>query len=103
MSIKTIFIPVALLLFVTTSVNCAKKPPLKEDKFVQVYVDLVIAEDSSAADQSIEQIKSEIFSRHNITAEQYEKTIDFYNDEPKRWEAFFEKAVQYAEGLRKTE
>lgn len=103
MTIKTIFFSFALLFFVITSVNCGKKPPLREDKFVQVYVDLVIAEDSSAADKSIDQIKAEIFSRHNITPEQYEKTIDFYNDEPKRWEAFFEKAVQYAEGLRQTE
>ncbi|MDZ7626564.1 MAG: DUF4296 domain-containing protein [Ignavibacteriaceae bacterium] len=82
--------------------SCDKGPPIPEEKFIKVYVDLLIVQDTTSADTlSLDSIKTIVFTRHNISTEQYDETINYYNSQPEKWVAFFDSATAYAEGLKK--
>jgi len=93
---------VVLLIFIALfNLACEKKPPIPEEKFVEVYVDLLIVQDTTRTDSlSLDSLQSIVFTRHNITAKAYDGTISYYNSKPKRWEEFFNKALSYAEELK---
>jgi len=81
---------------------CDKKPPIPEEKFIKVYVDLLIVQDTTAAETfSLDSIKTLVFANHDISSEQYDETINYYNSQPEKWVAFFDSATAYAEGLKK--
>lgn len=91
-----------LILFTALlNIACEEKSPIPEEKFVEVYVDLLIVQDTTRTDSlSLDSLQSIVFTRHNITAKAYDETISYYNSEPKRWEEFFNKAIAYAEELK---
>ena len=98
LSFFIIFIFVILILFPA----CEKEPAISEDKFIKVYVDLLIIQDTTSTDSfSLDSLKAIVFEKNNITAEQYDATIQYYNEHPKRWEDFFDKALAYGEKLKK--
>ena len=91
-------------LFVTLIIlsACEKEPDIPEDKFIKVYVDLLIMQDTTSTDSfSLDSLKAIVFEKNNITVEQYDATIQYYNEHPKRWEEFFDKALAYGEKLKK--
>ncbi len=82
--------------------GCSKKNILSENKFVKVYADIIIAQDTTGLkNASIDSLKEIVFKKHNITAKEYEATIDFYNQDPEKWQNFFNKAVAYVKELKK--
>lgn len=81
---------------------CDKGPPIQEEKFIKVYVDLLIIQDTTTVENfSPDSVKSLVFERHNISSEQYEKMLDYYNSQPEKWTAFFDSATSYVERLKK--
>jgi len=44
-------------------------------------------------------LKQAIFQKFETTEELYQNTIDYYNETPQKWEAFFDKATAYVEEL----
>ena len=98
LSIKfTLFVVFTLLLS-----GCDKGPPLSEDKFIKVYVDLLIIQDTTTVNNfSIDSVKSLVFTRHNISAGEYEATVNYYNSQPEKWVAFFDSTTAYVERLKK--
>jgi hypothetical protein len=81
---------------------CDKGPPLSEDKFIKVYVDLLIIQDTTTANNfSIDSVKSLVFTRYNISAGEYEATVNYYNSQPEKWVAFFDSTTAYVERLKK--
>ena len=84
-----------------TIISCSDEKVIDEDKFILVYADLIIAQDTSKSSAETDSIKQLVFSRHNITDNEYENTIDYYNRDPERWEEFFNKAIAHVESLRK--
>jgi hypothetical protein len=88
------------LLFILSA--CDKGPPIPEEKFRKVYVDLLIVQDTTTAEIfSLDSIKTLVFTKHNISSEQYDETINYYNSKPERWVAFFDSTTAYVEALRK--
>ena len=84
------------------AVSCSDNPPLKEDKFIRIYVDMVIAQDTTNAGAlQILNIKKFVLKKYSVSEQDYNSTLRFYNSEPKRWRAFFDKAISYLEQLRK--
>jgi hypothetical protein len=82
--------------------GCDKEPPIPEEKFIKVYVDLLIIQDTTNTDTfSLDSVKTIVFDRHSISVEQYDATINYYNSEPEKWQAFFDSATAYVEGLKK--
>lgn len=82
--------------------GCGKeKKIIPEEKFIKIYVDLLILQDTTGTDNlSLDSLKTPIFTTHNVTSEEYDATINYYNSQPKRWEEFFDKAIAYAEKLK---
>lgn len=93
------FLAISLLLILSA---CDKEPPIPEEKFIKVYVDLLIVQDTTSAETfSLDSIKSMVFIKHNISSVQYDETINYYNSEPERWVAFFDSTTAYVEALKK--
>lgn len=76
--------------------GCAKDQKIKEKTFIKIYADLVIAQDSLAADSlSFTDEQKVIFVRYNVTKNLYIKTLDYYKKNPDNWKSFFEKVIAY--------
>jgi hypothetical protein len=81
---------------------CDKGPPIPEEKFIKVYIDFLIIQDTTSANAfSLDSIKTLVFTKHKITSKQYDEAINYYNSQPEKWTAFFDKASAYVEGLKK--
>ena len=81
---------------------CEKSPALPEDKFIKVYVDLLILHDTTNTENvSLDSLKAIVYDKNEVTVNQYDATIQYYNEHPKQWEEFFDKALAYAEKLKK--
>ena len=99
---KTAFLIVTLLF--TLLISCTEDEKIPEEKFIKIYVDILIAQDtSSVLNPSIDSIKTIVFERYDITEILYQENIDFYNESPERWEAFFDSALVYVENLKANE
>ena len=92
-----------LLISIIIFQGCRKEVKvIPEEKFIKVYVDLLILQDTTSTDSlSLDSLKALVFKNHIVSAEEYDATIRYYNSEPKRWEEFFDKAITYAEELKK--
>jgi len=76
--------------------GCSKEKIIKEDTFVLVYTDLVIAQDSLSADSTgFEKEKLNIFSKYKVNKELYLHTLEFYKKNPEKWKVLFDKIISY--------
>jgi hypothetical protein len=92
-----------ILLFVSLILlsACDEKPPIPEKKFLDLYVDLLIIQDTTtAANFSIDSVKTVVLDRYDISNEQYDSMIKFYNSNPEKWITFFDSATAYVERLK---
>ncbi len=89
-----------LLLFILS--GCSRSKVIDENKFIKVYTDLIIAQDTAAAPiNNLDSLKAIVFKQDQITADEYNATVEYLNKDPQRWEKFFNKAIAYVENLRK--
>jgi len=89
------------VLFLILFSACEDKDVIPEDKFIKVYVDLMVIQDTTGVSQvSADSIKAIVFKRYNITDADYNNTLDYYNDSPEKWDSFFKKAIAYVEELK---
>ncbi len=100
------FVPSLLILvFIAASLNldgCDNNKIINEDKLVKIYTDLIIAQDTTKiVPPNIKELRKNIFAHYDVTEKQYDATIDYYNNNPKEWRKFFEKAISYADKLKK--
>ena len=91
-----------LLLFVLAFINlsCEDNPPIPEQKFMKVYVNLLISQDTTTTLYNSDSLKSAILANHNISEKEYDSMIDYYNQQPEKWTAFFDSATAYVEHLK---
>lgn len=95
---KFLLIP---LFFVLIFSSCDDEKVIEEEKFIKVYVDLLIIQDTSSSYRlTPDSIRAVVFKKHGITADNYQHTIDHYNSSPEKWEEFFNKATAYVEKLK---
>jgi hypothetical protein len=93
------FFAISLLIILSA---CDKGPPIPEEKFIKVYVDLLILQDTTTAETfSLDSIKTIVFTRNNISSRQYDETINYYNSQPEKWVVLFDSATAYVERLKK--
>ena len=95
---KKFFLSVFLLAFII--ISCDDKPPITEQKFMQVYVDLLIAQDTTTTLFNYDSLKSIILAKHKINEMQYESMINYFNEQPEKWTPFFDSATIYLERLK---
>ncbi|HSD63693.1 MAG TPA: DUF4296 domain-containing protein [Ignavibacteriaceae bacterium] len=91
--------------FVLSSLNlvsCSDKN-IDHEKFVDTYIDLRISEDTlKPGSGNIQDLKKEILKKHGLTEEQYEKTFNYLNENPERWNNFYDEIIARVDTLRKT-
>jgi len=81
---------------------CDEGPPIPDEKFMKLYVDLLIIQDTTTtANFSIDSVKTLVLDRYEVSNAQYDSMIKFYNSNPDKWITFFDSATAYAEGLKK--
>jgi len=94
-------LPTSILFLLLIIFACDTKPPIPEDKFLKAYVDLLIIQDTTTkAAFSIDSVKNIVFGRYNISFEQYDAMINYYNAEPEKWIEFFDSAGTYVDRLK---
>ncbi|MGB5893445.1 MAG: DUF4296 domain-containing protein [Ignavibacteriaceae bacterium] len=83
--------------------SCSKDDILPEDKFIKIYIDILVAQDT-LSDSSIsnDSLKTLILGKYNVTDSVFTKTIEYYNYNPDKWEKFFEDAIKQVEELKAT-
>ncbi len=84
--------------------SCSKEDILPEDKFIKIYIDILVAQDT-LTDSSIsnDSLKTLILPEYNVTDSIYTKTVEYYNSNPDKWEKFFEDVIKQVEELKATE
>lgn len=93
---------VLLLFLLFISNGCNQNRIIEEEKFIEVYTDIIIASDTaSEAINSKDQVLKKVLSKYGISLEDYKRTIQYYNQESQQWEKFFTKAAAYLEKKRK--
>ena len=99
--IKNITIIFLLTVFI---LGCSKDDILPEDKFIKIYIDILVAQDT-LSDSSIsnDSLKTLILEKYNVSDSVFTKTIEYYNYNPDKWEKFFEDAIRRVEELKATE
>jgi hypothetical protein len=96
---------ITIIFLLTVSIfSCSKDDILPEDKFANIYIDILVAKDT-LTDNSIsaDSLKTLILQKYNVTDSIYTKTIEYYNNNPDKWEKFFEDAIKQVQELRATE
>ena len=84
--------------------SCSKDDILPEDKFIKIYIDILVAQDT-LTDNSIsnDSLKTLILQKYNVADSVFTKTIEYYNYDPAKWEKFFEEAIKQVEELKATD
>jgi len=83
---------------------CVLRSPseLSEDKFVEIYVQLSIAKEMSAADTvKLKEEKERIFEKAGITQDEMNAFVKRCNQKPDRWARVWKKIVEKLEKRRK--
>lgn len=89
-----------IILLFFSFVSCDDGPPIPDEKFMELYVDLLIIQDTTTTNFSLDSVKTLVLDRHNVSPEQYDSTIRYYNSRPEKWIVFFDSATVYVERLR---
>jgi len=96
---------IAVIFFFSVFIlSCSKDDILPEDKFVDIYIDILVAQDT-LSDSSIsnDSLKTLILKKHNVTDSVFIKTIEYYNYNYDKWEKFFDDAIKQVEELNATD
>ncbi|UCH65772.1 MAG: DUF4296 domain-containing protein [Ignavibacterium sp.] len=80
---------------------CSEEEILPEDELIKIYVDILIAQDTTI-DKSIttDSLKTIVLNKYGVPDSLYVKSIEHYKSSPVQWEAFFDNAIKYVEELR---
>ncbi len=78
--------------------SCGNDQPISEEKFIKIYANMVIMQDTSSLSQV--QVRDKVLLNYKYSLNDYKQTIDFYNSDPEKWQKFFDKVVTYIESLK---
>jgi hypothetical protein len=78
--------------------SCKKSPVIDEKKFIKIYAEMIFMQDTSSLTQS--EIKDSVLKKYKVKKNEYDQTIKFYNDDPERWQKFFDSTIVYIEKLK---
>jgi Domain of unknown function (DUF4296) len=91
-------LPVLFLLFF----SCNKEKIIKEDKLIQIYSDMLVAQDTvKFSPAGLDSLREAVFEKYNVTDELYKLTLDYYDQDSERWENFFNKVIAHVDSLKK--
>ena len=90
-----LFLSICLIFF-----SCKDEPPIPDNKFIQVYVDILVAQDTTTViPYSIDSLRKDVLAKNNISSAQYDSMINYYNARPEKWNTFFDSITVYVDRL----
>jgi hypothetical protein len=90
-----------IILFSIPFFSCSNKKIIDKTKFVKVYTDIVIAQDTVPMNKPVfDSVKQAVFKRYGVTSEQYDSTVSHYNKDVSRWQNFFTLVSAHIDSLR---
>jgi hypothetical protein len=89
---------VCLIFISIVLISCSKDFRIEEKKFVKMYAEMIFMQDTSSLSPSV--IKEIILKRFSVNENDYGATIKFYNENPVRWQKFFDEVIVYMESLK---
>jgi hypothetical protein len=98
MKYGSIFFFLLLLPISIGLLSCKKSPPIDEKKLIMIYADMIFMQDTSSLSQST--IKQKVLEKFLVKEKDYDATINYYNNEPEKWQKFFDSTIAYIESLK---
>jgi hypothetical protein len=98
MRIKLIFSLFFLIFISIVFISCTNSSKIEEKKFVKIYAEIIFMQDTSSYSQSV--IKNKVLKKFDVKEIEYDETIKYYNDDPERWQKFFDEVIVYIESLK---
>lgn len=98
MKYSAFFYVISFIIFNFILQACEKSPVIEEKKLVKIYAEMIFMQDTSSLSPSI--IKEKVLKRFNVNENDYSSTINYYNDNPERWQKFFDEVIVYIESLK---
>lgn len=95
---KLLFI-LSALFFCSFILSSCGKQVISKDKFVDVYCDLSIAQDTLEF-RDFTAKKKEILKKYGMTENDLKTTYQYYYSNPKLWEPFFKSVTEKIDALR---
>ena len=101
LNLKIVRIILLQILLTSIVVTCSENEILPEEKLIKIYVDILIAQDTTT-DKSIttDSLKAIVLKKYEVPDSLYVRSIEEYNSSPAKWEEFFNNAIKYVEELR---
>lgn len=99
MKFKFIFIFLSLITLGFIFIACEKSvAPVDEEIFVKVYAEMIFMQDTTFLSQKV--IREKVLNKFKISANNYEKNIEYYNEDPKKWQNIFDKVTSYIDSIK---
>lgn len=76
-------------------ISCKDSPPIEQKKLIKIYSEMLFLQDTTSLRQT--EIKNNVLKKFNTTQSDYDNTIAYYNQNPERWQAFFDSVIVYIE------
>lgn len=80
--------------------SCKKISAIDEKKFIKIYAEMIFMQDTTSLSQTM--IKQKVLKKFKINESDYDATIEYYNDDPEKWQKFFDSTIVYIEKLKPT-
>jgi hypothetical protein len=78
--------------------SCKKTSVIDEKQFIKIYADMIFMQDTSSLSQF--SIKEKVLAKYKISENDFDNTIKFYNEDPEKWQPFFDSVVVYIESIK---
>ena len=88
----------SIIIFLIVLQACDNSPEIEEKKLVKIYSEMIFMQDTSSL--SAQLIKEKVLKKFNVNENDYFTTIKYYNDNPKKWQKFFDEVIIYIESLK---
>lgn len=86
---------ILFLLIPILFISCENSPPIEQKKLIKIYSEMLFIQDSTSLSQS--EIKDLTLKKFKVSGDDYDNTISFYNQNPEKWQAFFDSVIVYIE------
>ncbi len=81
--------------------GCDDKKVLPENIASQVYVNIIILQETYSNSDTLNYYKEQLFQKYQVSKDDYNHTLESFSNDAEKWESFFNKAEAYLDSLKK--
>lgn len=85
-------------------IGCYKAPPIPEEIFVNLYTDIIIAQEKMGNDPATaKEIRDSLCQVYGVTDSLYKENLKYYDENPNMFDSFYAKVHQGIQSRQKNE